>query len=72
MFLSAERSQCLQAMIDFLLGIIAHRASVQKYGIGLFGTLADLVACHLHDRSHDLRVGHVHLASVCLDIQFFH
>ena len=60
--------QLSQAMIDFLLGIIAHRAGVQEHGISLFCLVACLIACHLHDAGHHFRIGHVHLAAVGLYI----
>lgn len=55
-----------------MLGIVAHRACVEKYSVGLVQTFARLVAGHFHDRGHHFAVGHIHLAAVCFDIEMFH
>ena len=60
--------QGIQAMIDFLFGIVSYRAGVQKYGISLVQRLGRLIASHLHDTGHYLGVGYVHLTAVSLDI----
>ena len=69
---TADGVECFQTAIDFLLGIVTHRACVQELGICLVQAIRRLIASHLHHGSHHLRVSHVHLASVCLDIQFLH
>ena len=70
--LAAHGVEGLEAVYDFLLGIVAHRACVEKYGVGLVKTFARLVAGHFHDRGHHFAVGHIHLAAVCFDIEMFH
>ena len=70
--LSFEGSEHIEAMVDFLLGIIAHRTSVEKDGIRLLYRLANFIARHLHHRGHYFRVGHIHLTSVCFYQQLFH
>ena len=64
--------QRLQPSVNLLLGIVAHRTGVQQHAVGLVDAVADLVARHLHHAGHHLRVGHVHLAAVGLNKQFFH
>ena len=54
----------LEAVDYFLLGVVAHAAGVEEHGVGLANVLAHVVARHLHDRGHNLAVGHVHLAAV--------
>ena len=61
----------IQAVPYFLLGIVADGASVHKHGIGLVQRLHRRIAGHLHDGSYHLAVGHIHLAAVGLDKQFF-
>ena len=67
--LATQGVELIEAGKDALLGIVAHRAGVDKYGIGLVEVLARVVTGHLHDRGHQLAVGHIHLASVGLQIQ---
>ena len=64
----AQGVEGVEAVVDFLFGIVAHRAGVQQYGIRIVERLAGLVACHIHDGCHHFRVGHVHLAAVGLNI----
>ena len=68
--LFAEGMEELQAVQDFLLGVVADGAGVHEYGIGLFQAFTRAVACHLHDGSNHFTVCHVHLASVSFDKQF--
>ena len=63
-FLAAQRAQILQAAHDFLLGIVAYRACVEKYGIGEGDVVGEVIAGHLEYGGNDLRIGHVHLAAV--------
>ena len=58
----------LQTVIDFLLGIVAHRTGVQEHGISDVQLLGHFISGHLHHRGNHLRVGHIHLATVCFDI----
>ena len=46
--LLAERTERLQAVQDFLLGIVAHGAGIQEYGIGLFRRRGRVIARHFH------------------------
>ena len=69
---SPQRIQFFQAMVDFLLCIVAYGTGVQKNSISLFKGVASLVACHLHDGGHHFGVGHIHLAAVSFNIQFLH
>ena len=59
--------QGLKASIYLVLSILADGAGVEEYGVGLSLVVAQFVASHLHDGCHYFRVGHVHLAAVCLD-----
>ena len=67
----AHGMQCLQAVIYFLLGIVAHRAGIKEHGISFIQLFSHLIACHLHDRSNDLAICHIHLTSVRLNKEFF-
>jgi len=58
----------LQACHYFLFGVVADRAGVEQYGIGLFDVGRGVVSGHLHYRSYHFAIGHVHLAAVSLDI----
>jgi len=60
--------QRVKSVINLVLSILSHAASVHKYGVGFGFVLAHLIASHLHHRSHHLAIGHVHLAAVGLDI----
>ncbi len=61
------------ATVDALLGIVAHRTGVGQDDIGLGHFLRAGIAFSGQDRENDFRVIHVHLASVCFDIDFlFH
>ena len=60
----------LQAVEDFLFGIVADGASVHKHRIGLVQRIAHTIARHLHNGSHHFTVGHIHLAAVRLDKEF--
>ena len=62
----------VEAMINLVFGVLANAAGVEEDGVGLLLRLAQLVAGHLHHRRHHLTVGHVHLATVCFDIEFLH
>ena len=64
--------QSLQSSVYLVLRILADGAGVEEYGVGVSLVLAQLVASHLHDGSHHLRVCHVHLAAVCLNEKFLH
>ena len=70
--LALNRIQRVQTVIDFLFCIVTHRTGVQEYGICLINSLSRFISCHLHDRSHNLRVCYIHLAAVSLNIQFLH
>jgi hypothetical protein len=59
-------------MQNLLFGIVTHGAGVQEYRVGIIYRVCRLVATHLHDTGHYLRVGHVHLAPISLNIQFLH
>ena len=67
--LVAQGVQLVESRENLLLGIVAHRARVDKYRIGLVDVLARLVARHLHHRGDNLAVSHIHLASVGLQQQ---
>ena len=56
--------ECLQSVQDFLFGIVAHRAGIEKNGICFVKVFASLVACHLHHRGNNFTVRHVHLAAI--------
>ena len=64
--------QCLQAVVNLVLRILAHGASVKEDGIGIGSRVTQFVTRHLHDRRHHLGVSHVHLTPVCLYKQFLH
>ena len=59
-------------MINLLLSIVAHGTGVQEHGISLVYIVGGLIACHLHDRGNHLRIGHIHLTAIGLNIQFLH
>ena len=58
--------QRLEASIYLVLSILSDGASVEEYGVGAVLVVAEFVACHLHNGCYHFRVGHVHLAAVCL------
>ena len=60
--------QRVKSVVNLVLRILSHAASVHKYGVGIGFVLAHFVASHLHHRSHHLAIGHVHLAAVGLNI----
>ena len=66
--LTPDGIQRVQTVIYLLLGIVAYRAGVQEYGISLFQLFRSLVASHLHHGGYHLRVCHIHLATVSLNI----
>ena len=57
-----------KAMNNFLLGIVAHGAGIEEYGISLVNGVARLIAGQFHHRGHYFAVGHIHLATVSFDI----
>ena len=66
--LAAQGVEDFEAVYDFLLGIVAHGAGVEKHGIGIVEAVRRFVARHLHHGGHYLAVCHVHLAAVSFDI----
>ena len=60
----------VKTMIDLVLGILAHRAGVEKHRVGIFFVVRGFVTGHLHDGGNDFRVGYIHLAAIGLDIEF--
>ena len=67
--LALENRELLKAREDFLLGIVAYRAGVEKHCVGGFYRFRYSIASHLHYRGYNLAVGNIHLASVGLDEQ---
>ncbi len=61
-----------EAVNDFLLGVVAHGAGIEKHGVGFVEGFAGFVAGHLHHAGHDFGVGHVHLAAVGFYEEFLH
>ena len=53
-----------------LLGVVAYRAGVYQYDIGLFGTVGIDIAVLLHYRDDDLGIADIHLTAVGLYEQF--
>ena len=68
----AQGVEGFEAMNDFLLGIVAHGAGVEKHGVGFVERFAGFVAGHLHHAGHNFGVGHVHLAAVGFYEEFLH
>ena len=68
--LAVHRMEELQAVEDFLFGIVADGTSVHEHRIGFVQGIAYTIARHLHDGSHYFTIGHVHLATVSLDKEF--
>ena len=68
----AQRVERVQAVNDALLCIVAHTASIEKYGVSFVEVLRRLVARHFHDARHDLAIGHVHLATICFYQKMLH
>lgn len=64
---ASQRLEKLKSRDYFLFGVVAYGASVEKYGVGLVKRVGQGVSCGLHHGDHHFRVGHIHLASVCLD-----
>ena len=64
---AAKSGDLFKAMDDFLLGVVAYGASVEKDGIGQGDIVGDSIAGHFKDRGDDFRVGDIHLTSVCFD-----
>ena len=62
----------VKSVVYLVLRILSDAAGVQKNGVGLVLLVAYLIPRHLHDRCNHLAVGHVHLASVCLDVKLLH
>ena len=68
----AQRVERVQAVNDALLCIVAHTASIEKYGVSFIEVLRRLVARHFHDARHDFTIGHVHLATICFYQKMLH
>ena len=66
--LLAQRLKVLQSPDDTLFGIIAHRTGIDEDCVCLTDIVRQFVSVGLHDRSHDLAIRHIHLASVCFNI----
>ena len=64
--------ESFKSIKDLLFCIISYRTSVQEYSICFVYVLAYLIVGHAHNRSDDLTVCHVHLATVCFNKKFFH
>ena len=61
---AARGVEGLEAVEYLLLGVVAHAARVEEYGVGFVEAVARVVAGHLHHGGHYFAVGHVHLAAV--------
>ena len=70
-FLAAQRMEKIQSVQDFLFGVVADGTRVQQYGIRLLQRGAGRVAGHLQDGGNDFTVGHIHLAAIRFDKEFF-
>ena len=66
----AQRLEVGQTREHLLLGIVANGAGIDENGIGILDIIAQGVTSHLHDRSHHLAVGHIHLATISFDKEF--
>ena len=66
--LALDGVERIQTMVYLLFRIVPHRTSVQEHRIRLVQILRRLVARHPHHAGHHLRVCHVHLTAVCLNI----
>ena len=53
-----------------LFRLLAHRAGIYNYDIGISLTLGADVTCRLQHRSDSLGVAHIHLTTVCMDMEF--
>jgi hypothetical protein len=60
----------VQAAVGFILGALAHHASIQNNDIGLIGPLAGLVPQALQGRRQAQRVGHIHLTTFSPNVIF--
>ena len=62
-----QRIDLVEPRKNFLLGIIANGACVDKNGIGIVDAFGGVVARHFHHRSHHLAIRHIHLAAIGFD-----
>ena len=66
--LFAQGVQGIKPVVDFVFRIFSYGAGVQQHSIGLVQRFTGFIARHLHDRSDNLAVGHIHLATISLYI----
>ena len=74
-FAVASLAECVErfkTVKDFLLGIVAHRTSIEHHHLRVLKGLGRLVACGLHNSRYNLAVSHIHLAAICLNVVFLH
>ena len=64
---AAHGVELVKPAVYLLLGVVAYRAGVQQYEVGVLYLVAYLVSGYFKDGAYDLAVGNVHLATVCLD-----
>ena len=69
---AAQGLERLEAVDDFLLGVVADGARIQENSVGALELRPRLVAGHAHNGGDDFTIGHVHLAAVSFDVQFLH
>ena len=66
--LAADGVIVSDAVENFLLGIVAHRAGIEEDSIGQLRVFGQVKAVHLHDGCDDFAVGDIHLAAIGLYI----
>ena len=64
--------QPAQRTVSFVLGLFAHRASVQQNRVGAIDILGKLTALAAKVGNDHLAVEHIHLAADGFDVQFVH
>ena len=64
--------KCFQTVVNLVFCVLSYGTSIEENSISFVFVLTHIVSCHLHHGSNHLRVCHIHLAAVCLYIEFFH
>src|SRR5205085_3093487 len=63
--------QTAKLAVDFVLGMLAHAASVEKDYIGVFRLVRQFKTLAAQAADHQLAVEHVHLAAYRFDVELF-
>ena len=67
-FLAFVHIELFQALANSLFRLFAHRTGVDEHQIGIINSISSIITYFREDRSHNLTVGEIHLASITLDV----